>query len=35
MEPFHSLDNMMAQFASVAFCDNSEVYNGWSGAVME
>ena len=32
---FHTLDNLKNQFASIAFCWNSEVYNVRNGAVIE
>ena len=35
MDPFHSLDNLNNQFASIAFCRNSEVHNVRNGAVIE
>ena len=34
VDPFHSLDNLKNQFASVAFCKNSEVCNVWNGSVI-
>ena len=34
MDPFHSLDNLKNEFASIAFCRNSEVYNVRNGAVI-
>ena len=34
MDPFHSLDNLKNQFASIAFCRNSEVYTVRNRAVM-
>ena len=35
MDPFHRLDILKNQFASVAFCRNSGVYNVQNGAVIE
>ena len=35
VDPFHSLDSLKNQFASFAFCRNSEVYNVCNGAVIE
>ena len=35
VDPFHSLDNLMNHFASIAFCRNSAVYNVRNGAVVE
>ena len=35
MDPFHSLDNLKNQLASIAFCMNSGVYNVRNGAVIE
>ena len=35
MDPFHSLDILKNQFASIAFCRNSAVYNVRNGAVIE
>ena len=35
MDPFHSLDNLNSQFASVTLCRNSEACNVQNGAVME
>ena len=35
IHPFHSLDNSNNQFASLAFCRNSAVYNVRNGAVID
>ena len=35
VDPFHSLDNLKNQLASITFCRNSEVYNVWNRAVIE
>ena len=35
MDPFHSLDNVKNQFASIAFCRNSAEYNIPNAAVIE
>ena len=35
VDPFHSLDNLKNQFASIAFWRNSEVYNVRNGAMIE
>ena len=34
MDPFHSLDNLKNQLASVAFSRNTGVYNVRNGAVI-
>ena len=34
MEPFHSLDNLKNQYASIVFCRNSAVCNDRNGAVI-
>ena len=35
MDPFHSLDNLKSQSASVSFYRSSKAYSGRSGAVTE
>ena len=35
MDPFHSLDNLKSQSASVSFYMSSGAYSGRSGAVTE
>ena len=35
MDPFHSLDNLKSQSASVSFYRSSKAYSGRSGAVTD